>query len=199
MNKARVILPFSAALLTTFAMNAQQVDPVQRIRENVTNQVAVYPQEKIHLHTDKNQYVNGERLWLRAHLVNAATHVPDTSSRYVYVELIDSQDSVVTRKRIRHLAGSYEGYIDLDENLAQGEYLLRAYTYFLRSQGDDYFFKKKIFISDPLLAKMKTEVDFSYRENGNSLIPTLTFRNATDLSVQPPLSFSISLGDTEPY
>ena len=49
------------------------------------NQLAVFPQEKIYLHTDKPYYLSGERIWFRAHLANAATHIPEPVSRYVYV------------------------------------------------------------------------------------------------------------------
>jgi len=48
------------------------------------------PQEKIYLHTDKPYlYSAGDDIWFRAHLVNAATHQPNTRSNFAYVELID--------------------------------------------------------------------------------------------------------------
>ena len=40
------------------------------------NQLAVFPQEKIHVHTDKPYYISGERIWFRAHLADAASHTP---------------------------------------------------------------------------------------------------------------------------
>ena len=52
-------------------------------------QLLAYPQEKIYLHTDKPYYLNGEKIWFRAHLVDAVLHRQATASRYVYVELIN--------------------------------------------------------------------------------------------------------------
>ena len=61
------------------------------------NQLTVFPQEKIYVHTDKPYYISGERIWFRAYLADAINHVPSPASRYVYVELINPLDSIVTR------------------------------------------------------------------------------------------------------
>ena len=88
-----------------------------------------YPQEKIYLQTDKAAYLSGERIWFRAHMVDALTHQPAIRSRYIYVEMISPLDNLVKRVKIRHdSTGVYAGYIDLDEDLPQGGYTLRAYT-----------------------------------------------------------------------
>ena len=66
-----------------------------------TNRLEAFQQEKIYVHTDKPYYISGERIWFRAYLADALNHIPGTSSRYVYVELIDPLDSVVVRVKIR--------------------------------------------------------------------------------------------------
>ena len=45
-------------------------------------------QEKIHVQTDRGTYLPGERVWLRAHLVDGSDGRPSRISRYVYVELL---------------------------------------------------------------------------------------------------------------
>jgi len=45
-----------------------------RIEENFLSQLEVYPQEKIHLHTDRDFYVPGEQIWFKAYVVDALTH-----------------------------------------------------------------------------------------------------------------------------
>lgn len=49
-------------------------------------QLALYPQEKIYLHTDKPYYMAGDTIRFRAHVVDAASHAPVHASRYVYVD-----------------------------------------------------------------------------------------------------------------
>ena len=67
------------------------------IEQNLLTQLAAYPQEKIHLHTDRDFYVPGEKIWFKAYLTDAATHLSPTNIRYVYVELIDTRDSLPPR------------------------------------------------------------------------------------------------------
>ena len=119
---------------------------VKRFRE----QLRVFPQEKIYLHTDKPYYISGERIWFRAHLADAATHVPSPVSRYVYAELINPLDSVVTRVKIRQEEDAYHGCLIIPGDAPEGDYTLRAYTTFMRSLDEHYFFTKSVHIGNPL-------------------------------------------------
>lgn len=118
-------------------------------------QLDAFPQEKIHVQTDKSSYLSGERIWFRAHLVNAFSHRPIFISRYVYVEVINPVDDLVKRVKVRpDSTGAYYGYVDLDDELAEGAYTLRAYTNYMRNMGEDAFFRKKFTFSTPFLCKL---------------------------------------------
>ena len=97
------------------------------------NQLTIFPQEKIYLHTDKPYYISGERIFFRAHLADASTHIPATASRYVYVELINPVDTVVTRVKIRQDEGAFHGYLLIPDDVPEGDYTMRAYTTYMRS------------------------------------------------------------------
>ena len=112
-----------------------------RIESNFLTQLKMFPQEKLHLHTDRNFYVPGEKIWFKAYLTDAATLQPATHSRYVYVELINDQDSLISRVMIRRQSGMYYGNLLVSENAPEGNYTLRAYTRYMENLGDDYFFK----------------------------------------------------------
>src|SRR5690242_8495666 len=58
----------------------------------------MYHQEKIYIHLDKPLYAAGEDLWFKAYLLNASFHTPDSVSRVIYVELIDSDKKIVKRE-----------------------------------------------------------------------------------------------------
>jgi len=122
----------------------ENVNDYDRIVQHFEQQLSVYPQEKIHLHTDRNFYVPGERIWLKAYVTDAATHLHSTQSRYVYVELISPADTLVSRVMIRPENEMYSGHIFLSEIIPEGDYTLRAYTRYMENLGDDYFFKKNI-------------------------------------------------------
>jgi len=113
------------------------------------NQLEIFPQEKIYVHTDKPYYISGEKIWLRAWIVDAITHIPVSESRYVYVELISPLDSMVTRVKIREEEGAYHGHILIPDHAPKGAYTLRAYTTYMRSQDEDYFFTKTLYVGVP--------------------------------------------------
>jgi TonB-dependent SusC/RagA subfamily outer membrane receptor len=118
---------------------------IESIQDSINYQLIAYPQEKMYLHTDRNFYVPGEKIWFKAYLVDAVTHQAPTKSKYVYVELINSSDSLVERVMIRQGADSlYYGNIFLSEIVPEGFYTLRAYTRYMENMGAEYFFKKNI-------------------------------------------------------
>jgi hypothetical protein len=120
-----------------------------KVKANLLTQLNVFPQEKIHLHTDRNFYVPGERIHFKAYVADAATHTFPTLSRYVYAELIDVRDSLVSRVMIRPAEDNlFYGDLFLSEIIPEGNYTLRAYTRYMENLGDDYFFRKNIWIGN---------------------------------------------------
>ena len=115
------------------------------------------PFEKIYIQTDKSAYISGERIWLRAHLVDAATNRPAFLSRYIYIELFNPFNELMKRVKIRpDSLGAYSGHINLEEDLAEGNYTLRAYTRYMRNQGNQAFFRKTITVLDPYSLQVET-------------------------------------------
>ncbi len=86
-------------------------------------------------------------MWLRAHCVDAATLEPLTASRYVYVELRTTDNLLVRRIKILQRGGVYAGYLPLPATLAQDEYVLCAYTLYMRNLGGDYLFSKPLSVN----------------------------------------------------
>ena len=123
------------------------------VEENITAQLKAYPQEKIHLHTDRDVYVSGEKIWFKAYVVDAHTHLHPTHSQYVYVELISPADMIVSRVMIRPVGDMFQGHLPLSKFVSEGNYTLRAYTRYMENMGDDYFFKKNIRIGNLSSAK----------------------------------------------
>ena len=135
--------------------------------DNIAKQLIVFPQEKVYLHTDKPYYITGEKIFFRAFLLDAFSNQQDTVSRYVYVELINPADSVVQRLKIRKDENNlFYGAIPLSEELPQGDYQIRAYTQYMRNQGESSFFSKQVQISDPQILSIQAQTDFQFAEAG---------------------------------
>ena len=123
----------------------------------------IFPQEKIHVTTDKPYYTAGDTIWMRVFVVDAATHQPVHASRFVYVELRPPSgtqtDSVTLRVKLREQDGVFKGYLPLDEHMAEGDYMLAAYTMFMQSLDETYFFKRSI----PVVSVYATQRQIDYK------------------------------------
>ncbi len=167
----------SLFILNGFALlHAQQLPLYDAVQDSIINQLALFPQEKIHLHTDRTMYVPGEKIWFKAYIVDALTHQSPTYSQYAYIELINAADSLIQRVMVcQSDSGLFHGHFFLSERIAEGEYTIRAYTRYLENLGDDFFFKKTVYIGN-LNAKVeqrrrqpKPNYDVSFFPEGGNL------------------------------
>ena len=138
----------------------------------------LYPQEKVHVTTDQSRYVAGDTVWLRAWVVDAATHAQVSASRYVYVELADPSGSVVDRVKLREQGGRFPGHLPLEPDLAGGDYTLTAYTSFMEGPGAGYFFRKRLGVVSAYAGIATPEVSFSHDPDGGRTAMTAGLRDS---------------------
>jgi len=174
MKRIVIIIVLVTGCIT--ALYGQEDATLNRAIDNIFKQLSIFPQEKIYLHTDKPYYINGEKIFFRAFLLDAFSNKQDTLSRYVYVELIDSKDLVVQRIKIRQDENNlFYGAIPLQENLPQGNYRIRAYTQYMQNQGESSFFSKQVRIGDPQILKAQTDSRFPKDKKVNTKDFDVTF------------------------
>ncbi|MEN6363432.1 MAG: TonB-dependent receptor plug domain-containing protein [Bacteroidales bacterium] len=180
----------SVILLTLNPIDAQSADFSESIITKFNNQCLSYPQEKVYLQTDKPYYSAGEEIWFKGYLVNATTLVPNANSQFIYVELINRFDSVLTRVKIINDSLGFSGHIYLKPEMHSGNYLLRAYTYWMQNVGKDFFFKKMILIGNKIDDNITTQIKYGQPVDG--LIPiTLTVNNNSKKPI-PDLRVDVS-------
>ncbi|WP_147381175.1 hypothetical protein [Parabacteroides sp. AM08-6] len=158
---AKCNLLISMLMISLFCNASDEVLP-DSIAIRFNKQLQLYPQEKLYVQTDKPYYIGGEDLWFRAFLTDYTSNIPDTTSRYVYTELVDPMDSVLVRVKTIPRDGAYYGSILLREDLPEGMYRLRSYTRYMEGLGEDYFFRRNIYIGDSLSADYRTLADFTF-------------------------------------
>ncbi len=182
----------SVLLLACAAFTAQGQPALDELSGLFEKQLRLCPQEKLYVHTDKSCYIAGEDIWFRAYLVDGTTHIADTTSRYVYAELIDPQGGLVTRVKVRPEAGIFQGRVPLGSDIPGGDYLLRCYTRFMESRGDDCFFKKTIRVGAPFSSLFKAEASFAFDARRGSYNVSLRFRDLDKGGWAVPAEVSIS-------
>ncbi len=141
-------MPEGSILVATTNFTAENVNDFDKIVLQFHNQLNEFPQEKIHLHTDRDRYISGEKIWFKAYVTDALTNQYPTPSQYVYVELISPVDTLMNRVMIRPTDNMFYGNLPLTQYIPTGNYTLRAYTRYMENLGDDFFFKKTISIDN---------------------------------------------------
>ena len=150
MKTIKIIVPtiLCAGMLLPCMAQSSLVDSIQ---DRFKDQLMLFPQEKLYLHTDKSAYIAGDTIWFRAHVVDAATHIPATVSRCVYVELINQLDSVIHRVRVCLSDSIYCGYMPIPISAPQSSYHLCAYTRFMENLNQDCLFDVELPVINPVI------------------------------------------------
>jgi hypothetical protein len=117
--------------------NGNKVNAQGRINEMIAEKFTSYcknlPREEVFIHTDRNEYVAGEEIWLNAFLLNRLTSKPDTDSRILYVELLNPQNRPVSQRRLLLENGTSPGMLIIPDTVSSGRYTLRAYTSWMKN------------------------------------------------------------------
>ncbi|CAH8285430.1 hypothetical protein EV196_1013 [Mariniflexile fucanivorans] len=156
MFKKIIVYCFVLTLFSFSVLNNFRELVIKKLNEYTEN----YP-EKIYVQTDKPYYTMGDAIWFSAYLVNGTDHKKSDKSNIIYVELINDKDSIVSQKKLYTNNISAAGDFEIKKEWKPGNYLLRAYTNYMRNGSSDYFFKKEItiwsFKTDEVLKNTNSE------------------------------------------
>ncbi|OOQ62240.1 TonB-dependent receptor plug domain-containing protein [Mucilaginibacter pedocola] len=132
-----------AMLLLCFAF-VWRVDPGDKIATLLADYSAKFPQEKVHLHLDRNYFAAGDTLNFKAYVVTAAdNHLSDTS-RVLYITLADTTAGYSTTLQYPLEGGTVAGTLELPDSLKAGNYNLTAYTGWMKNFGEGFFYHATI-------------------------------------------------------
>ena len=126
------------------------------IATRLWRQVNAFPQEKLYTQTDRAEYMCGDTIWMRHHVVDALTGMPSYASRYVYVELVNPMGSLVSRVMMRQDEnGAIYGYMPTTTDMPSGQYMLRAYTRYMAGTTPDYLFIRSVRLRSVMQSSVK--------------------------------------------
>jgi hypothetical protein len=153
--------------------------------------------QKIYVHFDKENYFAGENIWFKVYLVDAVTHLPDTCSSNLWVELINLHGELVDTRLLKPENGVVWGDFSLPASLPDGNYMIKAYTSWMQNQKEEFHFKKYFYIKNPdyknkisrselrqnmrfnkVLDEKKQELNFNFYPEGGNLVAGLKNRVA---------------------
>ena len=91
------------------------------------------PWEEIYVHTDRQDYIAGEEIWMKAYLIDRQSFKLSNESRIAYIEILNQENRPVLQKRIKLDFGSGPGQLVLPDTLSSGYYTMRAYTNWMKN------------------------------------------------------------------
>lgn len=105
--------------------------------------------EELYLQTDRDLYISGEELWLKVYKLNALSKKPANLSKVVYLELLNSVGYPVMQVKLNVEKLSKSTSFILSDTLGSGNYLLRAYTNWMKNYSEKEFSFREISIINP--------------------------------------------------
>jgi hypothetical protein len=162
---------------------AQNGEALTTIKEGFEAYSVAHIQEKIFVHTDKDFYLTDETIWFKIYAVDGTFHKPLALSKVVYVDVINRDKLSVFQTKVEMADGKGHGSLKLS-SMKSGNYLLRAYTRWMRNYNPASFFEKTITIVNPndtfdelsTSATNSEGVDIQFFPEGGNLVHNLTSR-----------------------
>ncbi|WP_462228595.1 hypothetical protein [Mucilaginibacter sp.] len=150
----------------TYAASGQITAALKKHVVAITSMRERLPVEKLYLQLDKPYYATGDTLRFKAYLLNGDFLTPSIRSGLLYVEMANENNITAKRIMVQVNSGLAWGDIALTEKeLPHGNYTLRAYTNWMRNFGEEYVFKKQIYISAISGNEMLVKANFAQKNN----------------------------------
>ncbi|MGY4383788.1 hypothetical protein ACVWYN_000807 [Pedobacter sp. UYP24] len=173
-----VVLALSTAI--NFCVQAQQDSiALENIVAKSKRLSDEHPTEKVYLHFDKPYYSVGDTIWFKAYLT-MEQNMPSLLSKVIYVDVINTRDSLVQTIKLPVANSVATGNIPLNPRLyQQGNYYIKAYTFWMLNDAQDFFFTKTIPIGETINKQLITK--FSYKtqqtEKNQTIDALIQFKN----------------------
>lgn len=136
------------------------------------------PRERIYLHTDRQWYLFGDRIWFSAYVVEGGYRLPSGISSLLYVELIEPDGTMAERIPVRLTAGLGSGSLTFANAKANpGTYMIRAYTAWSLNFGESYEFTSEIAVytdDEAIPSSPEGDMDLQFMPESGYLIDGLT-------------------------
>src|ERR1700712_2221044 len=136
-------------LLLGSLIHAQNQPP-----DNLQQQFNIYQsgnlQEKLYVHTDKTFYLAGETIWFKIYAVDASFHKPLSTSSIAYIEILNKDLKPVIQSKVLMSAGNGNGSVAIPGFLPSGNYVLRAYTNWMKNFSPEFYYEHTLHIVNTL-------------------------------------------------
>ncbi|MGB3946683.1 MAG: MG2 domain-containing protein [Bacteroidia bacterium] len=143
-------------------------DFIRSLKQKLTLFNQSRPQDRLYVQFDKPMYEPGDNIWFSAFVRDASTMKASSKSDIVHVELINPKGTVEKTINIIAKNGVAAGDFSLDQEALGGMYKVRAYTNWMKNEGENNAFEKQLQVQDVVLPNLKMKLDFEKKAFGPS-------------------------------
>lgn len=138
--------------------------------------------EELFVRTDRDIYITGEQVWFKVYVLNGLTHTPSDLSKVVYLEMLDRNNFPLRQIKIKTDNNSASSSFLLPDNISSGNYIIRAYTSWMKNFPTDQFFYKTISVINPFesIDHLKLPSDIKGSDSANSITDGVSQSIITD-------------------
>jgi hypothetical protein len=124
------------------------------------------PQERLYLQFDKPMYEPGDNIWFSAFIRDAISLKPSLKSDIIHVEFLNPKGTIEKSINIIAKNGVAAGDFNLGQEALGGVYKVRAYTNWMKNEGENNFFEKEFQVQELILPNLKMKLDFERKAFG---------------------------------
>lgn len=146
---------------------------LQLSAQNIENNINLYgtnfPQEKIHIHFDKESYLPGETIWFKAYLYEE--NLPSERSTNFYASLYDAEGKLIQSKISPVFSSTTDGHFNIPDSLRSSQLICRAYTTWMLNFDTSLLYTKAIkIISNQSITEKPVSVGLQFFPEGGDII-----------------------------
>ena len=161
-------------------------------------------EERVYMHTDREQFAPGEYVFFKAYVVNRKTGQRWSPSKVLKLELRDVENKVVDKQYHALSDGVSEGAFEISNKLDEGRYHLLAYTRWMQNYGEDIYFNMPIHVGSDGFPEAPDKAawpdDVSFFPEGGKLLAGISNRMVVYATTEKgsPIAFDAVITDGTP-
>jgi len=145
---------------------AGENDLIKSIKQKLNSYNEQLPEDRVYVHFDKPFYEPGESIWLSAYVREGQSMKASEKSDIVHIELLNPKGTIEKKINIIARNGKASGDFSLDKEALGGMYKIRAYTNWMKNEGENNAFEKDLQVQTVVLPALKMKLNFEKKAFG---------------------------------
>jgi hypothetical protein len=172
-------------------------DFLRELKKKTLEYASQAPEDRLYLALDKPFYEPGETIWFSIFIRDGETLKPSQKSDIVHVELLNPKGTVEKTLNLIARKGISGADFNLPAEAAGGLYKIRAYTNWMKNEGEHTSFEREIQVQELVLPNLKMKLDFEKKAfgAGDEVIAKLELNsNENKPLAKQEIKYSVNLG-----